>query len=119
MICGFSILACDSGGPTESIVDQPADQRTGWPYNPRPSVWAQALEEIYNLSETDRKALSQRARDRAQKMFGMEAMAKSLEKVLEEAVCMGPVSRIGMWLVMSAVLGLLVVLIFWYGSFSV
>ncbi|KAG2151145.1 glycosyltransferase family 4 protein [Suillus bovinus] len=118
MICGLPILACDSGGPTETVVDQPAGQRTGWLYRPQPSVWAQALEEICNLSETDRKALSQRARDRAKKMFGMEAMAKSLEAVLEEAVSMGQVSRTGMWLVMFAVLGLLVVLIFRYGSFS-
>jgi alpha-1,3/alpha-1,6-mannosyltransferase len=118
MICGLPVLACDSGGPTESIVYQPADQRTGWLYRPQPSVWAQALEEICHLSETDRKALSQRARDRAQKMFGMEAMAKSLEEVLGEAVSMGPVSRTEMWLVTSAVLGLLVVVIFWYGSFS-
>jgi len=49
----------------------------------------------------------------------MEAMVKSLEKVLEETVYMRPVSRTGMWLVMSAVLELLVVLIFRYGSFSV
>ncbi|KAG1819808.1 glycosyltransferase family 4 protein [Suillus subaureus] len=118
MICGLPVLACDSGGPTESIVDQPPDQRTGWLYRPQPSVWAQALKEICNLSETDRKALSQRAQDRARTMFGMEAMAKSLEEVLEEAVSMGPVSRTGMWLVMSAVLWLLVVLIFRYGSFS-
>lgn len=118
MICGLPILACDSGGPTETVVDQPSDQRTGWLYRPQPSVWAQALEEICNLSETDRKALSQRARDRAQKMFGMDAMAKSLEEVLEEAVSMGLVSRTGMWLAMFGVLGLLVVLIFRYESFS-
>ncbi|KAG2070154.1 mannosyltransferase [Suillus decipiens] len=118
MICGLPILACDSGGPTESIVDQPSDQRTGWLYGPQPSVWAQALEDICNLSETDRKALSARARDRAKKMFGMEAMAKSLEDALEEAVSMGPVSRTGMWLVISAVLGLLAVSIFRYGLFS-
>ncbi|KAG2126838.1 glycosyltransferase family 4 protein [Suillus clintonianus] len=118
MICGLPILACDSGGPTESIVDQPTDQRTGWLYRPQSSVWAQALEEICNLSETDRKALSQRARDRAQNMFGMDAMAKSLEEVLEEAVSMGPVSRTGMWLVMFAALGLVVALIVRYGSFS-
>ncbi|KAG1830007.1 glycosyltransferase family 4 protein [Suillus variegatus] len=117
MVCGLPILACDSGGPTETIVDQPADQRTGWLYRPQLLVCAQAFEEICSLSETDRKALSQRAWDRAQQMFGMEAMAKSFEEVLEEAVSMGPVSRTGMWLVMLAVLGLLVTLIFQYGSF--
>lgn len=118
MICGLPILACDSGGPTETVVDQPADQRTGWLYRPQPLVWAQALEEICNLSETDRKALSQRARDRAQKMFGMDAMAKSLEEALKEAVSMGLVSRTGTWLAVFGALGLLAVLIFRYGSFS-
>lgn len=118
MICGLPILACDSGGPTETVVDQPADHRTGWLYRPQPSVWAEALEEICNLSETDRKALSQRARDRAQKMFGMDAMARSLEEVLEEAVSMGLVSRTETWLAVFGVLGLLAVLIFRYGSFS-
>lgn len=118
MISGLPILACDSGGPTESIVDQPEEQRTGWLYSPQPSVWAQALEEICSLSETDRKALSQRARDRAQRLFGMEVMAKSLEEVLQEAVSMGLVSRTRMWLVMFAYLGLLAALIVWYiGSF--
>jgi alpha-1,3/alpha-1,6-mannosyltransferase len=87
---------------------------------PPPTIGAgSSIEVICDLSETDRKALSQRARDRAQKIFGMEAMVKSLEKVLEETVSMRPVSRTGMWLVMSAVLELLVVLIFRYGSFSV
>ncbi|KAG1854809.1 mannosyltransferase [Suillus subalutaceus] len=95
MICGLPVLACDSGGPTESIVDQPADQRTGWLCRPQPSVWAEALKEICNLSETDRKVLSQRNWDRAQMMFGMEAMAKSLEEVLEEAVSIGPVDPPG------------------------
>lgn len=118
MICGLPILACDSGGPTETVVDQPADQRTGWLYRPQPSVWAEALEEICNLSETDRKALSRRARDRAQKMFGMDAMARSLEEVLEEAVSMGLVSRTETWLAVFGVLGLLAVVIFRYGSFS-
>ncbi|KAJ8583756.1 UDP-Glycosyltransferase/glycogen phosphorylase [Rhizopogon salebrosus TDB-379] len=118
MICGLPILACDSGGPTESIVNQPAEQRTGLLCSPEPSVWAEALEEICNLSDTDRKALSQRARDRAQRLFGMEAMAKSLEEVLQEAVSMGPVSRTRMWLVVLACLGLLAALIIRYGSFS-
>jgi alpha-1,3/alpha-1,6-mannosyltransferase len=118
MICGLPILACDSGGPTESIVDQPAEQRTGLLCSPEPSVWAEALEEICNLSDTDRKALSQRARDRAQRLFGMEAMAKSLEEVLQEAASMGPVSRTRMWLVVLACLGLLAALIIRYGSFS-
>jgi alpha-1,3/alpha-1,6-mannosyltransferase len=51
-------------------------------------------------------------------MFGMDAMAKSLEEALKEAVSMGLVSRTGTWLAVFGALGLLAVLIFRYGSFS-
>ncbi|KAF8898238.1 hypothetical protein CPB84DRAFT_1780681, partial [Gymnopilus junonius] len=57
MACGIPVLACDSGGPTES-------------------VWARALEEIVNLPEEERKAMGERAKRRAREMFGMEAMSR-------------------------------------------
>ncbi|KAH7890133.1 glycosyltransferase family 4 protein [Phlebopus sp. FC_14] len=91
MICGVPILACDSGGPTESVIDQPADQRTGWLRTPEPGIWAEALEEICRMSDGERAALSQRSRDRAQSVFGMESMAQALEGSLVEAAELGPV----------------------------
>ncbi|KAG9318032.1 glycosyltransferase family 4 protein [Chiua virens] len=91
MICGLPILACDSGGPTESIVDQPPDQRTGWLRTPDAGIWAEALEEICLMDVSERASLAQRSKHRAQSVFGMETMAKELEALLVETAGMGPV----------------------------
>ncbi|KAK0191556.1 glycosyltransferase family 4 protein [Armillaria mellea] len=79
MICGLPMLACDSGGPVESVVDGPADQRTGWIH----------LKEIDNLGEADRDAISKRAKERARHVFSMDAMALSIEEALKKAISMG------------------------------
>ena len=90
MICGLSVLACDSGGPTEGVVDQPPE-RTGWLRSPIREVWADALEEIYFLDASERGSLAQRAKHRAELVFGMAPMATELERLLIETVEMGPV----------------------------
>ncbi|OBZ75549.1 Alpha-1,3/1,6-mannosyltransferase ALG2, partial [Grifola frondosa] len=74
---------------TQSVVDEPPDLRTGWLRAPDAHMWANALLEIINMPEDERKDLAERARRRAREHFGMEAMAKGLESALEEAVAMG------------------------------
>jgi len=91
MICGLPVLACDSGGPTESIVDDPPEKRTGWLRTPDPGIWADALEEICRLDASERASLAQRSTYRAESVFGMASMAKELEALLVETVEMGPV----------------------------
>ncbi|EPS98405.1 hypothetical protein FOMPIDRAFT_148030 [Fomitopsis schrenkii] len=91
MVCGLPVLACDSGGPTESVVDAPTEERTGWLRTPDAQVWADALVEIMGLSTEESEALAGRAKKRAREYFGMEAMAKGLEGALREAAAMGPV----------------------------
>jgi len=98
MISGLPVLACNSGGPTESIIDSPPDERTGWLRVPDDDVWADALEEIVSLSTEERKALAERGRSRARGKFGMDAMALALEDSLCEAVSLGKVSSIGPWM---------------------
>ncbi|KAI0373173.1 alpha-1,3-mannosyltransferase ALG2 [Pilatotrama ljubarskyi] len=108
MVCGLPVLACDSGGPTESIVDEPTTERTGWLRQPDPEVWADALAEIVSMSEEARRQLAERAKRRAREKFGMEAMARDIESALQETVAMGPVpTPLGMW----AALALLIVLV--------
>ena len=102
MSSGLPVLACNSGGPTESIVDDPPTARTGWLRTPEASGWADVLDEIAGLAPSERSALADRARARARGHFGMEAMALKLERALVEAAEMGPVSA-------PAVL--------WFGSF--
>ncbi|KAI6111929.1 glycosyltransferase family 4 protein [Pisolithus croceorrhizus] len=113
MLCGLPVLACDSGGPTESIVDSPSSERTGWLRTPDPGVWADTLEDICQLSEAERAALTRRCRDRARAMFGMEAMAKAIDVSLHEAIHMGavqaPVKVVGF--MFAFVLGLMVAIL--------
>ncbi len=90
MIGGVPVLACDSGGPVESVVDDPPEVRTGWLRAPEVELWAEALKEINALTEDERAALSSRAKDRARTKFGMDAMAKDIDQALHEAVDMGP-----------------------------
>ncbi len=104
MSSGLPVLACNSGGPTESVINDPPTARTGWLRAPSASDWAVVFNEIAELAPTERSALADRARTRAREHFGMEAMALKLEKALVEAAEMGPVSA-------PAIL--------WFGSFLV
>lgn len=91
MVCGVPVLACNSGGPTESVVD--ADEgRTGWLREPNPQLWAETLLTIVHMSEFERRDLGERAKSRARESFGMEAMASNIEGALIRAVDMGPVA---------------------------
>jgi alpha-1,3/alpha-1,6-mannosyltransferase len=113
MVCGLPILATNTGGPTESVIDYPEKERTGWLCPPDPHVWADALNEILGLSADERQALNTRSRMRARDLFGMDAMAKGLEIALEEAVSKGPVQGPALWLWMTllALVGLLITLV--------
>ncbi|ESK95858.1 glycosyltransferase family 4 protein [Moniliophthora roreri MCA 2997] len=91
MICGVPVLACDSGGPVESLIESPASERTGWLRPPDPLLWTNAVEEIVSMSDAERKALGERGRRRAREVFGMEAMARAIERELEVAVSMGKI----------------------------
>lgn len=121
MICGVPVLACNNGGPTESVIDQPAEDKTGWLREPDPIIWSRALEEIISLPPEGRKNLSERAKRRAKDYFGMDAMANGLETALVEAVEMGKVDwtygfgLLGLWtfLLLSVVVGLISVFIAW------
>lgn len=111
MACALPVLACDSGGPVESVVQEPPSQRTGWLRRPDASVWAEALQEIVALSGSERKELGERAKVRAKEKFGMEAMALALEESLREAAEMGEVRELGQVLMVMALPALVVLLV--------
>jgi alpha-1,3/alpha-1,6-mannosyltransferase len=100
MCCGLPVLACNSGGPTETTVTAPAAERTGWLCPPDADLWAEALTYIVRMSPSERAALSRRAKDRARLVFGMEAMALRLEESLQEAVALGTPDSGRVWLLM-------------------
>ncbi|KAH9484108.1 Alpha-1,3/1,6-mannosyltransferase ALG2 [Psilocybe cubensis] len=104
MACGIPVLACDSGGPTESVVDASLvkEEGTGWLQRPDPQVWADTLLEIVNQSPSEREEMAQRAKARARSLFGMEAMTRGLDDALQQAVDLGPVDVFGWTMIVIA-----------------
>ncbi|KIY48236.1 mannosyltransferase [Fistulina hepatica ATCC 64428] len=93
MYCGLPLLACNSGGPTETIIDMGiGNSGTGWLRPPDADAWAAVLREIVALPSEQRAVLSVRAHARARDVFGMDAMTRQFEAALEEAVGTGPVA---------------------------
>jgi alpha-1,3/alpha-1,6-mannosyltransferase len=92
MICGVPVLACDSGGPTESIIEESNELRTGWLRPPDPTVWADTLEEILRLPPDQKTALANRGRERARSIFSLTAMSEGIERALFQAVTLGKVN---------------------------
>lgn len=86
MACGVPVLACTSGGPTESVVDG----QTGFLRDAEPAAWAAALQHILALSDEERKAFASRAQERARSLFGREALAKGVEAALYSVVGLRP-----------------------------
>jgi alpha-1,3/alpha-1,6-mannosyltransferase len=113
MVSGLPVLAADSGGPTESVVDpdfptaEPGAARTGWLRRPEPEGWAKALAEIVTMPDADRRALGERAKRRAEELFGMDAMARQMEEALVAAAAMGPVSGFSWAFTAAALVALL------------
>ena len=93
MACGLPVLACNSGGPTESVLTSPPEERIGWLCPPEEEGWAATLSEILRLTIDERIALAERAKARAQDLFGMEAMASGIQKALYDAVDMGSLEK--------------------------
>ena len=105
MACGVPVLACNTGGPTESVVNSPEIEKTGWLRPPDPEVWAEALHSIVELSADERTMLAHRAKVRARSQFGMNAMASKIEAALLEAVRMGPVEEGAQYPVLLGIIG--------------
>ncbi|VDB84543.1 unnamed protein product [Peniophora sp. CBMAI 1063] len=93
MACGLPVIATNTGGPTESVVASPTSERTGWLRAAEPGEWAEALEECVDLSVEERAGFAKRGRARAKELFGMDAMAVSLETAVQDAAARGPLER--------------------------
>jgi alpha-1,3/alpha-1,6-mannosyltransferase len=112
MVSGLPVLAANSGGPTESVLDPESPgaeagvARTGWLREPDAKIWAQALEEIVALSSKERAEIGTRAKYRAEKLFSMDSMAQNFEGAIKTAVDMGAVPRLPMIIPILAVAAL-------------
>lgn len=103
MACGIPVLATNTGGPVESVVDAgwnsatgsfSNDSGTGLLRHPSPSVWATALASlVIGLSEAERVKLATAAKARVQERFSLEVMTDHIESILIETESKGVVKN--------------------------
>lgn len=100
MACGIPVLATNTGGPMESVVDAAwdassqtftRDDGTGLLRRPTKVIWTEALVSLLSMSEATRVKFSKAARDRVKERFSLEAMTDSLESALTEVEALGQV----------------------------
>ncbi|WVO25159.1 uncharacterized protein IAS62_006548 [Cryptococcus decagattii] len=91
--CGLPVLACDTGGPVETVVDfsipSNANNGTGLLRPPRAEEWAPALTTLLHLSSAQRSLISQNAQNRIAGNFSLVTMGAQLEKACRDALAMG------------------------------
>ena len=86
MVCGVPVIACSSGGPKESIIDKPANHRTGWLRAPQVQLWSEAMKEAARLTTTERIALANRAKRRVDENFTLAKMTDGLEGGIKQVL---------------------------------
>ncbi|WWC86987.1 uncharacterized protein L201_001868 [Kwoniella dendrophila CBS 6074] len=95
MSCGLPVLAVNSGGPTETIIDfkQSPEVGTGLLVSPNEDEWSKSLAFLYNLSTDDREQISKSARNRVENQFSLNTLGKELELACRDAYAKGDIHQ--------------------------
>ncbi|KAL7418615.1 Alpha-1,3-mannosyltransferase-like protein [Cryptotrichosporon argae] len=93
--CGVPVLAADSGGPTETVIDlalsnaQPTnDDGTGVLCPPRPALWAEAIAALLSLTDGRRATLAAAAKRRVDDRFSLDILGREMEAACAEVAAM-------------------------------
>lgn len=103
MACGIPVIAADSGGPTESIIDldfvvdpeHPSrlsignDAGTGLLRSPSAAAWSQAMSDLLSLSQEVRHRLARNGKARVNAHFSSETLGRQIEEACREALAKG------------------------------
>jgi alpha-1,3/alpha-1,6-mannosyltransferase len=97
MACGLPVLACNTGGPTETVVDfaDETEKPTGYLRAPDSEEWAPALAALIKLSPEEREAVSSSAKQRVRDRFSSETLGRELNAACQEAAAIVPHNSIG------------------------
>ncbi|KAM0247532.1 hypothetical protein ACHAP5_003981 [Fusarium lateritium] len=87
MLTRTPVLAADSGGPVETIVDG----ETGWLRSPKDvDAWAKVVRSALKLSDSEVQAMGEKGAARVKDLFGREQMAKRFDEILDDIVAKKP-----------------------------
>lgn len=90
MACGLPVIAADSGGPTETIIDLSEDPKngTGLLRAPESEGWSRAMADMLALSPERRREIASAGRQRVVDQFSTATLGRELEEACVEAVRM-------------------------------
>ncbi|KAF5020585.1 hypothetical protein F66182_7390 [Fusarium sp. NRRL 66182] len=87
MLARTPVVAADSGGPVETIVDG----ETGWLRSPEDvNAWAEVVRGALKLSDAEVQAMGDKGAARVKDLFGREQMAKRLDDIVDDMVARKP-----------------------------
>ncbi|KAH7217914.1 hypothetical protein DER44DRAFT_755147 [Fusarium oxysporum] len=87
MLARTPVLAADSGGPVETIVDG----ETGWLRSPKDvDAWADVVRSALRLSDAEVQKMGDKGAARVKELFGREQMAKRFDEILVDIVSKKP-----------------------------
>jgi alpha-1,3/alpha-1,6-mannosyltransferase len=117
MLSGTPVLAANTGGPTETILDG----RTGWLRDSgKPEAWTAVMQKALGMSKAERDKMAKEGVRRVKTGFAQERMAERLDKILdglEQLQRKPPVlNAVFNFLVVFVVFGLGMALSQWYSG---
>lgn len=80
MYMGCVVIACNSGGPLESV----QDGVTGFLRAPEVDQWSQKITELLQSDKTVHDNLRKAAKERVEKMFTVDVFASQLDKIIKK-----------------------------------
>ncbi|GMK57603.1 hypothetical protein CspeluHIS016_0404370 [Cutaneotrichosporon spelunceum] len=81
MACGLPVLACNTGGPTETVIEG----STGYLRPPVAEEWAPALAALINLSDEERSHFSKNGKMRVRERFSSATLGRELDTACRQA----------------------------------
>lgn len=82
MLAGLPVLAANTGGPVETVVDG----ETGWLREPDdPQAWSDVMRSSLKLSAKKKAAMGKDGAERVKGLFGREHMSKTIDDILTKS----------------------------------
>lgn len=89
MACGLPVLAVNSGGPTETVIDFSKPNGTGLLCPPDDILWSEAMKELISMPENERKNIGAAGKKRVNDHFSADTLGTEMEAACREALGLG------------------------------